>query len=144
MLVLTRRIGETIRIGDDIRITVHDKLRFHVTIGVSLPQDAELSIEGARLRTEKHSGEKRFHLIPLLTGERFRVDDIEVMVGFDVTQTAGKQVRIGVAAPKSVPVHREEVYLRDRRPISARAPLGWFGRWLEQLRAQALGQTGRV
>jgi len=50
MLVLTRRIGETLTIGDDVRVTV-----------------------------------------------------IEIK---------GNQVRIGINAPKEVPVHRDEIYER--------------------------------
>lgn len=50
MLVLTRRVGETIRIGDNVQVTI---------LGVK-----------------------------------------------------GRQVNIGVLAPKEVPVHREEVYKR--------------------------------
>jgi len=50
MLILTRRIGETIRIGEDISVTV-------------------ISIQA-------------------------------------------HQIRLGIQAPKSVPVHREEIYLR--------------------------------
>jgi carbon storage regulator len=50
MLILTRRVGETLRIGDDVSLTV---LAIH-----------------------------------------------------------GNQVRIGITAPKTVPVHREEIYQR--------------------------------
>jgi carbon storage regulator len=52
MLILTRRIGENLRIGDDVVVTV-------------------LAVKGA-------------------------------------------QVRLGVEAPKSVPVHREEIFERIR------------------------------
>jgi carbon storage regulator len=57
MLVLSRRLDETLIIGDDIKITV---------LGIS-----------------------------------------------------GNQVRLGIAAPKEVSVHREEVYLRIKQETAA-------------------------
>ncbi len=53
MLVLTRKVGETLRIGDEVKVTV---------LGIK-----------------------------------------------------GNQVRIGIDAPKNVPVHRQEVYERIKR-----------------------------
>jgi carbon storage regulator len=42
-----------------------------------------------------------------------------IMIGSDVTVTVlgvkGNQVRLGVDAPKSVPVHREEIFERIKR-----------------------------
>ena len=39
MLILTRRIGETIKIGDNIEVSVLDERRGQVRIGVSAPRD---------------------------------------------------------------------------------------------------------
>ncbi|MHB8660757.1 MAG: carbon storage regulator CsrA [Minisyncoccota bacterium] len=57
MLILTRRIGETLNIGDDVRVTI---------LGIK-----------------------------------------------------GRQVRIGVNAPKEIPVHREEIYERIKKEKEA-------------------------
>jgi len=38
-----------------------------------------------------------------------------------ITGIQGNKVRVGVAAPKSVPVHREEVFLRIQRESAGAA-----------------------
>lgn len=42
-----------------------------------------------------------------------------IMIGDEVTVTIlsayGQQVRVGIAAPKDVPVHREEIYEKIRQ-----------------------------
>lgn len=47
------------------------------------------------------------------------------MIGNEVTLTVlgvkGNQVRIGINAPKSVPVHREEIYTRIKRELQGDA-----------------------
>lgn len=49
-----------------------------------------------------------------------------VMIGNDVTMTIlgvkGNQVRIGINAPKNVPVHREEIYERIKRELAGSSP----------------------
>ena len=59
MLILTRKVGEVLKIGDDIEVRVMSVHRY--------------------------------------------------------TPTSAPQVRIGIKAPKEVPVHREEIYQRIKK-----------------------------
>ncbi|MEP0073615.1 MAG: carbon storage regulator CsrA [Marinomonas sp.] len=53
------------------------------------------------------------------TGESINIgDDTEITV-LDVK---GNQVRIGIEAPKSVAVHREEIYLRIKEDATSEPP----------------------
>ena len=42
MLILTRRVGETLKIGDDVEITVLGVKGNQIRIGVNAPKDVEV------------------------------------------------------------------------------------------------------
>ncbi|WP_444959468.1 carbon storage regulator CsrA [Microbulbifer sp. VVAC002] len=46
------------------------------------------------------------------TGEYLRIG---ANVSVTVLEVKGNQVKIGISAPKSLPIHREEVYMRIRK-----------------------------
>ncbi|WP_444908461.1 carbon storage regulator CsrA [Microbulbifer sp. TRSA005] len=46
------------------------------------------------------------------TGENLRIG---ANVSVTVLEVKGNQVKIGIRAPKSLPVHREEVYIREKK-----------------------------
>jgi carbon storage regulator len=54
-------------------------------------------------------------------GERIMIGD-EVTV--EIMEIVGNSVRVGIAAPRSVPVYREEIYtaVRDENRVAADAP----------------------
>ena len=45
MLVLTRRAGETLRIGDDVTLTVLSVINGNVKIGINAPKDISVHRE---------------------------------------------------------------------------------------------------
>ncbi|MFA0813622.1 carbon storage regulator CsrA [Microbulbifer epialgicus] len=46
------------------------------------------------------------------TGENLRIG---ANVSVTVLEVKGNQVKIGISAPKSLPIHREEIYMRIKR-----------------------------
>lgn len=50
MLILTRRVGETLMIGDDIKVTVLGVKGNQVRIGVDAPRDVTVDREEIHLR----------------------------------------------------------------------------------------------
>lgn len=58
MLILTRKVGQTINIGDDITITILGVKGAQVRIGVNAPKDTEVHREEVylRIQDEKRQG----------------------------------------------------------------------------------------
>ncbi len=53
------------------------------------------------------------------SGESITIgDDIKIQV----VEVKGRQVRLGIEAPKDCPIHREEIYLRIKGESSTESP----------------------
>ena len=60
MLILTRRVGETLRIGDDVSITVLGVKGNQVRVGINAPKDVSVHREEiyARIQNEKSTDDE--------------------------------------------------------------------------------------
>jgi carbon storage regulator len=58
MLILTRRVGETIMIGDDVTVTVLGVKGNQVRIGVTAPKDIAVDRQEIAERKRKARGER--------------------------------------------------------------------------------------
>jgi sRNA-binding carbon storage regulator CsrA len=137
MLTLTRRTGETIYFGDDICITVYDRLRYHVMIGVLAPANARLQFGDTCLRPAILPDGERFYLLTLLSQDVFFIEYVRVKVRFNPTYLAAaslrtRQIKIDVHAPQAVEIYREEIYLRRLQEAGKRLPEMPFSAWLCQ------------
>lgn len=55
MLILTRRIGETLMIGDDVTVTVLEVKGNQVRIGVNAPREVQVHREEVWLRIQEQN-----------------------------------------------------------------------------------------
>lgn len=128
MLVLTRHVGQSIRIGDGVRLTIRSKLRAHLTVtltapeGVSVIDDTDTVLSPA----DAYCCFRRYE-IAAFVGDSLRIGQ-DVVVWFGTNPRGGwlglwrgRETRVGIDAPRAVPVHREEVYRRIRRGEPYRA-----------------------
>ncbi|MCZ2722076.1 carbon storage regulator CsrA [Marinomonas sp. 15G1-11] len=57
MLILTRRVGETLMVGDEVSVTVLGVKGNQVRIGINAPKDVSVHREEIYLRIQKEQGE---------------------------------------------------------------------------------------
>ncbi|MGB5744769.1 MAG: carbon storage regulator CsrA [Sedimenticolaceae bacterium] len=55
MLILTRRLGETILIGDDIEVTIVDIKGSQVHVGIKAPKDIDINREELLTEETEHA-----------------------------------------------------------------------------------------
>lgn len=137
MLTLNRRTGETIYLGDDTCITVYDRLRYHVMLGVLAPANACLQFGESHVRPAILPDGERFYLLTMLGQDLFWIDDIKVRIRFNPTYLGSvslrmRQVKVDIDAPQSVDIYREEIYLRRLREAGRRLPVMSFSAWLHR------------
>lgn len=117
-LVLNRRTGESLRIGEDVRLTVRDRRGSCVLIAVVAPLDVLVTDEGDALRPVTTSNGSAFYLLWLLTGESLQIGEATIVVG----EVAGakrkvrggqRQVRIAVIAPPGLVIRRGKIARTD-------------------------------
>jgi len=69
MLILTRRVGESLMIGDEVNVTVLGVKGNQVRIGVNAPKDVSVHREEIYQRIQQEKAEGRHNVTAAVAGE---------------------------------------------------------------------------
>ena len=113
MLVLTCRIGDTLRIDHAIQMILRARLRERITVDVLAPPDAELHFAGACLQPLVLPSGTRSYLFSLQGVRRFQVADVEIGIwlpGEEVVQASAcdDYIHVGLLGPRPMRVGYEQ------------------------------------
>lgn len=108
MLALTRRVGQAVRIGDGVRLTVRGRVRDHVLIDLTAPSGSGLTCDGTPLRAiPARRGER--YVCSVLAGERLRLGNVRIVFRSPrAGRGNGRQVRLCIEAPRECRIDRDE------------------------------------
>ena len=126
MLILNRRVTETLMVGDNVTVTVMGIKGNQVRLAVKAPKSTAIHREEVSARIQKER--ENSPIVALISTDEEKTTGMLILtrrvgetllIGDDVTLTPwgikGGQVRIGIEAPKDVAVHREEIYARIQK-----------------------------
>jgi len=103
---MSRLKDEAIMLGDDIEITIIDIRGDYVRLGLHVTQTISVRMKESS-DTIKKNNKQGLLVIRCKKNESVMIgDDIEVII----VDVRGDKARIGLVAPKPVPVHRKEIY----------------------------------
>ena len=111
MLVLTRKPGEAIIIGNDRRVEIHSVTRGVVKFCLSVDKPVVLMPGNVQIDLQASEGKAFPITVTRKVDDSILIDsDPDQQVEVLVVAVKGESVRVGVKAPRSVQVHREEVF----------------------------------
>lgn len=152
MLVLNRRRDEVIVFGDKVRLTIVDIRRDRVRLGFNAPREIPIhrqevfaaicretnqnpefnkfvnsydptSCKYIFTESEESKGELEVSGMLVLSRRKSEIIRISDDIFIQLLEIRGDTVRIGIDAPRKLPVHRKEVYDAIKRSTGQRSIL---------------------
>jgi len=114
MLVLSRGVGESVMIRDNIKVTVLEVRRNRVSLGILAPGEEISRPDAIRKEGRPLTGQGGMLILTRKKDEIIKIgEDIQVTV---IEIGRGDKVRLGFTAPENVPVHRQEIFVKAEFP----------------------------